>query len=481
MAVPAWASRYCHPATVAALLVLTVLAVWMTALVSSVPGGSRMAAGEWSALRSSLGIGMELAATTAGVSAVLAYPLARYVPVPWLVGLALVSSVARAYGILALDLAPGFWAASLALASEGVPLMALLLALALRGRPLAWLDAAADLGARPWQRLWRIEWPACRGALALGAVWIGLRALGDAVVPEIAGGGFVYTPALVLRDAMGADAAPRRAAILVAALIATAAAVAWWATGRADASDLARTERSPRSGGRVGPALAGALALGCATAWLGLVQDLEWGWTGGDALLAGRLPTTLVLGLVVAVLAGLCGVAGAAPAAAPRAVMAIIFIPLALPPSVVGQLALSAWRSWGGTPGSVLTVMALAPTGLALGFACGWLLRGRRGARLVEAAADLGAGPVARFVRIRLPLAGPAAVAAALLTLAWVVADRSITSYTTAPGQGTIAVALATVVHGGQWSVAVRWALGLAIAPLFCAAVAIRVGGGRPT
>lgn len=457
--------RTAHPSTWLALVVLGWLVVLGHELAHQAFSAT-LAGHEIAAVRSSLVTGITVAVTIAVPSALLAYPLARSVSAPWLLGLALVSPLARAYGSLALGLTPGFGASVLAGVGEAIPIAALLVGLVLRGRPLAWLEAAADLGASRWARWWRVEWPCVRVAVGVAAVWVGLRALGDAVIPEVAGGGKLYTPGLLLRDAINSDGAPPRAAALVMAQLVTGFAIAWWATGHQLTGAWMGRERGALPTGRGLRAASVVGVLLCIATPGALVPALTLAWGRADDLVLQQFPVTIGLALATAVVAAIAALAAADPRMPPRVVRALLFVPLALPPSLVGLGTLAVAAAYGFGPSYTLTLVALVPWAVALGSTSGWLLRGRLPARLFEAAADLGASPWQRFVRIRLPLAIPAMLAAGVLAFAWVVADRAITGFTTPPGGGTVAATLAAIVHGGAWAAAVRWLVLLAAVPL---------------
>ena len=53
---------------------------------------------------------------------------------------------------------------------------------------LRFLEAAADLGATPWQTFWRITVPLSRSGIAAGAMLVFIPTIGEYVVPELLGG-----------------------------------------------------------------------------------------------------------------------------------------------------------------------------------------------------------------------------------------------------------------------------------------------------
>jgi len=50
------------------------------------------------------------------------------------------------------------------------------------------LEAAADLGARPWQAFWRVTLPLSRPGVIAGAMLVFIPAVGEFVIPEMLGG-----------------------------------------------------------------------------------------------------------------------------------------------------------------------------------------------------------------------------------------------------------------------------------------------------
>jgi putrescine transport system permease protein len=50
------------------------------------------------------------------------------------------------------------------------------------------LEAAADLGATPWQAFWRITVPMSRAGIIAGAMLVFIPCVGEFVIPELLGG-----------------------------------------------------------------------------------------------------------------------------------------------------------------------------------------------------------------------------------------------------------------------------------------------------
>jgi ABC-type spermidine/putrescine transport system permease subunit I len=81
-----------------------------------------------------------------------------------------------------------------------LPLMILPLYVALERIDPALLDAANDLGARPWRVLWRVVLPLALPGIAAGCVLVGIPATGEYVIPQILGGGKTLMVGNVIAD-----------------------------------------------------------------------------------------------------------------------------------------------------------------------------------------------------------------------------------------------------------------------------------------
>ncbi|MBL9105031.1 MAG: ABC transporter permease subunit [Myxococcales bacterium] len=450
------------------LPLLQLLREGLTAGASALPAGVFVQAG----LRA-----LGLAAAVAAVAVALAYPVARAAPTSLLLTLVLVAPLARALGVLGLGLQPGAGAVLLAQSAGAIPLAALVVQLRLRGRPRAWLEAAADLGAGPWRRFVAVELPVVAPALALAGGWSALWALGDVTTLELAGGGKVYTLALLLRDAVLSEADPRRAAAIVAVLLAVALPCALAIArgvarliGEVTASDP-RPGRGLRVAGWTGAALAG-LPL------LGLCRHLSFGADGASAaLLRSLLPRSLALTLACGLAAALLGFALALarrPSGRGDVATGLVLLPLALPPVVYGALMLATGPLLGLRPGPALTLLALLPEQVALAYAGALLAVAAVQREVIDAARDLGAGPRARALLVWWPLLAPAGLALTLVGFARALAEASVPAFTAGPGGGTLAVGMAIVARGGEVGVVPRWALGLALAPVAAVWIARR-------
>jgi ABC-type spermidine/putrescine transport system permease subunit II len=407
----------------------------------------------------SVGRGVLLAALAAGVASVCAWPLARAVPSVALLGWAMIGALPRSLGVLALGLPPGRLAVIVAAIVGMLPWIALLVQLRLRAIPVAWLEAAADLGAGPWARWRRIELPLVRAAIGFGALWGVLQTLGDVTVWELAGGGKVYSAALLLRDAVLVDDRPALAAALVAVLIGVGAPAAVWVAAQTR-QVIAAVGNEPTPPAPLLRAIGWLIALAAASPLLALVPDAFAPWAGADALVLARVGPTAIVVLTTAIL-GIAIGAGAAISVEGRrvAITAVVLVPLVVPSTVYGIAALELGSAVGLGLGLVLTVLGGLPTAVALGYFATVLALPRVPISLLEAAADLGAGPWQRARTIWIPRLAPAWLAGAVLIAAWSLAESSIVAFTSGPGGSTIAVAMTIVARGAEAHVLARWAL----------------------
>jgi ABC-type spermidine/putrescine transport system permease subunit II len=426
---------------------------------------------ELQAVASSFATGAWVATCVSLIAAVLAYPAARAVPTAILVGLALVSSQARAFGVLALGLPPGTSAHVVALASGAVPLAALVVRLRLDRRPRRWLEAAADLGASPAWRFRLVEWPHLRPAFAVAMAWVAIVSLGDTTVATLAGGGLSYGPGLLGADALLRESAPGRATAVVVLLLVIALALC---------TVVARELRHRRPGqrdrsGAIPPAL---VVLGWTAVVISLTPVLGlFRWLGGaatersEALVTELVPQTIFIAVLVAAAAGLGGFAIAFATRDRSSTVApvLLLLPVALPPGVLGMLMLLLARAVGLQPGDLLTVLALLPSAVALGYLAARLQLSSVPSHLWDAASDLGARPwtVARLVAW--PITRVAALAGALIAAAWAVGEPAIVAFTSGPGGSTLSVGLAIVSRAGDIGTLARWELGTAVLPVAAA------------
>ena len=103
----------------------------------------------------------------------------------------LINSALLALGLIRepLPLLYNYWAVILGLVYGYLPFMVLPLYAALERLDPALTEAAADLGARPWQTLWRVVIPLSMPGIRAGAVLVFIPCLGAYLTPDLLGGG----------------------------------------------------------------------------------------------------------------------------------------------------------------------------------------------------------------------------------------------------------------------------------------------------
>ena len=444
--------------------------------------GSELSGGEWAAIVAAWRQGLVACVTAAAIATALAVLLAAVVHPLALLALLLISRASEAQGVLSWGLAPGAPAAVLALVVDLAPLAALVVLLRMQTRPLALLEAAADLGAGAWTRAWTIAWPHLRPAVLVAFVWALLEGLGDTLAFELAGGGKTYAPGLLLRDAMVHEFAPARALAVLWCLLAVALPCAWLLAGELRLAEGA-SFRSPPAWMAASRTVrvAGWVAFGLLASVPArlLIGEHPTGFASNDMLLARLLARSLGLAGLVAVIAASLGsllavLARGGSGVGARVSATLLVLPIAIPASVYGLLALAVGVELGLQPGPSLTMLALLPSSLALAFLVARVLGSIVPTAMLHAAADLGAGPLARLRMVWLPLGRPAIVAAAAIVFAWVLGQATIPAFTSGPGGDTLAVGLTIMARGGSLPLVRRWAFVSMIVPIL-AVVLVRV------
>lgn len=440
---------------VVAAVAVPLAMTWLAALVSLQPDAwaadARLAVAA-RVIAVSLVRGLVLSALTLAV----AWPVSRFVPSVWLLASALVPVAGRAYGILAMGVPPGLLAYSVTHVTAAAPVAALLLQLRRRSLPAGSLEAARELGASPLQRWVWIELPHVAPAIGIATLWSLCQSLGDVVNGTIAGGGRIYGPGVMIRDAILVDAAPLRVALVTTALTLLAALVGTWIV-----RELLATRRSESEAGR--PA---------STASLG-----SRGWIGAGLYFAMLAPlvglATIATvphdGRSIRALWDAAGAtlvdatAAAVPAVAIALVLAVIvlersvigwggmlLVPIVLPSALVGAVAASSARLVGVRPGLLLTTSGHLVHSVSLAFVFVLIAAASISPREAEAARDLGAAWQTRFRWLWIPALAPVAAVACVLAFSQIVFDASIPTFTAGPGGTTIAVVLATVARSGD-------------------------------
>jgi ABC-type spermidine/putrescine transport system permease subunit II len=205
------------------------------------------------------------------------------------------------------------------------------------------------------------------------------------------------------------------------------------------------------------------------------------GFGANDVLLGRLLVRTLGLAAVVAMLGATLGalLAVLSRSVGSRISATLLVLPIAIPASVYGLLALAVGVELGLRPGLLLTTLALLPSSLALGFLVARVLGSVVPSRLLDAAADLGAGPLARLRMVWWPLGRPAIVAAAAIVFTWVLGQATIPAFTSGPGGDTLAVGLTVMARGGSLALVRRWAMVSVLVPILAVVLLRSLGRAR--
>jgi ABC-type spermidine/putrescine transport system permease subunit II len=300
-------------------------------------------------------------------------------------------------------------------------------------------------------------------------LWVLLDALGDVVALEIAGGGKLFTPGLWIAHAFIHDLDPARGLLGLLGLVLLALPCAWLLARELRHSSASNFRRPPPAPRRL-RILGWAVFSGLAALSLGLLAgDYPTGFDAQDLRLAGIFGRTAGIATLVGVVAATFGFLMAVwlrPTDSQLAGAALL-LPLALPSSVYGLLALSSAGAAGLSPGMPLTILALLPQALALGFLIAKVLSSVVPRTLIETASDLGATGLDRLRMVWLPLGRPALLAAFAVVFTWVIGQSAIPAFTSGPGGDTLAVALTVVARGGDLSIVRRWALVIVTIPLW--------------
>jgi spermidine/putrescine transport system permease protein len=187
-------------------------------------------------------------------------------------------------------------------------------------------------------------------------------------------------------------------------------------------------------------------------------------WTGftlswyarlaGDGEMIAAAQRSLIVAGAATVVATLIGTAAALALARPRlparaATGALLYLPIVIPEIVIG-CALLTFFSLARWELSLWTVAA-AHVSFSISYVA-VVVRARLAGfdvTLREAAMDLGAGPVATFCRVTLPLILPGIVAAALLVFTISIDDYVITSFVAGADSTTLPLKIASMVKTG--------------------------------
>jgi spermidine/putrescine transport system permease protein len=187
--------------------------------------------------------------------------------------------------------------------------------------------------------------------------------------------------------------------------------------------------------------------------WTGFT--FSWyGKLAGDADMIAAAQRSLIVAGAATILATLIGTAAAMGLSRPRApargaTSALLYLPIVIPEIVIG-CALLTFFSLTRWELSLWTVAA-AHISFSVSYVA-VVVRARLAGfdqSLKEAAMDLGAGPLATFFRVTLPLILPGIIAAALLVFTLSIDDYVITSFVAGADSTTLPLKIASMVKTG--------------------------------
>jgi iron(III) transport system permease protein len=316
---------------------------------------------------------------------------------------------------------------------------------ALERRDRSLEEAAAALGAGKWRRLWRLQLPLLRPALAGAAVLAFMTALGSFSAPYFFGGGARLLTTQIFNAKLNGDIGAAQAQSLFLAVVALAGL---WVAQRFEGSRAvigarpvlsARRRRGGLSRWVVAPLAWGAVLLVLAPHLTLLLLALrpeqgsfgELSWANFAALgrEAERLrPLVNSLWMAIVATAGAVAI-GLAVALASRGaprwggwLRALVAVPWAVPGTVLAVALAATWSvraPWFGrwvligTP--ILLPLAYMIRSLPSTGRAAWSGLRQIEPALEEAAATLGAGRWRRLRRVLLPLLAPSLLAGASL------------------------------------------------------------------
>jgi len=111
---------------------------------------------------------------------------------------------------------------------------------------LRYLEAAADLGATPWQTFWRVTVPLSRSGIAAGAMLVFIPTIGEYVIPELLGGPSTLMIGRVLWDEFFTNNDwPMASAVTVVVVLLILAPLVWFNRYQSDQDRAAPGRERP--------------------------------------------------------------------------------------------------------------------------------------------------------------------------------------------------------------------------------------------
>lgn len=120
-----------------------------------------------------------------------------------------------------------------------LPFMVLPLAATLMRLDFTLLEAAADLGARPFDAFWRVTWPLSRPGVVAGSLLVFVPAVGEFVVPDLLGGPRALTIGRVIWTEFFSNRDWARAAAVAVGVLVLVALPLLWFERRGERGDAA--------------------------------------------------------------------------------------------------------------------------------------------------------------------------------------------------------------------------------------------------
>lgn len=336
-----------------------------------------------------------------------------------------------------------------------VPLAFLSIYIALERANPSFSEAAADLGARPWQCLLYVIVPVARTGI-LGAFVIGIiTILGDYVTPQLIGGtdGYLYSNLIQLQfgSSLQWGLGSALALILMVVVFVLLLGLRWLTGGTPQVGALSRTFTAKRSPFLLcymvafmaflyAPIILMTLLAFNASPNIGFpITGLTFHWFANvyrDPLLVESIKNSALVGGLAVSISLVVGTVAAVQLARTtgywrHASLIIISVPVFLPPMLLGLAIIIGLNALGVDRG-IWTIIA-GHTLLCLPIVTLLVLIRLEGLdpNFELAAMDLGASPVRAFLLISVPQALPGIIAAALIGLALSLDEFILTSLVT--------------------------------------------------
>jgi spermidine/putrescine transport system permease protein len=219
------------------------------------------------------------------------------------------------------------------------------------------------------------------------------------------------------------------------------------------------------------------------TVWSGFT----WRWYGlawRDAELIASLRTSLLVAFTTTIISTCIGTAAALALARHRiklrsGIEALVFLPVIIPEIVIG-FATASFFGLAGKAFGLSTIIA-AHVAFSISYVV-FMVRAKLASfdtTLEEAAMDLGATPIASFLKVTLPLIAPAIVSAALLVFTISLDDYVITSFVAGPGGATLPLKIYSMVKTGVTPEINAISTVLLVATVLLVFVSDRLAAGR--